>query len=55
MIKETIFKKSINFDNDLNKFDEKLSLNLKEKNILVIGGVKKDSKGILFTHSNMIK
>ena len=38
MIKETIIKKHINFDNDLNKFDEKLSLNIKGNNILVIGG-----------------
>ena len=38
MIKETIIKKHINFDNDLNKFDEKLSLNIKGDNILVIGG-----------------
>jgi FlaA1/EpsC-like NDP-sugar epimerase len=38
MIKETIIKKYINFDNDLNKFDEKLSLNIKGNNILVIGG-----------------
>ena len=38
MIKETIIKKHINFDNDLNKFDEKLSLNIRGNNILVIGG-----------------
>ena len=38
MIKETIIKKHINFDNDLNMFDEKLSLNIKGVNILVIGG-----------------
>ena len=38
MIKETIIKKHINFDNDLNNFDEKLSLNIKGNNILVIGG-----------------
>ena len=38
MIKHTIIKKRINFDNDLNKFDEKLSLNIKGNNILVIGG-----------------
>tara|TARA_B100000963_G_scaffold359796_1_gene388240 strand:+ start:24810 stop:25985 length:1176 start_codon:yes stop_codon:yes gene_type:complete len=38
MIKETIIKKYINFDNDLNKFDEKLSLNIKGNNILIIGG-----------------
>ena len=38
MIKETIIKKHINFDNDLNKFDEKLSLNIKGNNIFVIGG-----------------
>ena len=38
MIKETIIKKHINFDNDLNKFNEKLSLNIKGNNILVIGG-----------------
>jgi len=38
MIKETIIKKHINFDNDLNKFDEKLSWNIKGHNILVIGG-----------------
>ena len=38
MIKETVIKKHINFDNDLNKFDEKLSLNIKGNNILVIGG-----------------
>jgi FlaA1/EpsC-like NDP-sugar epimerase len=38
MIKETIIKKRINFDNDLNKFDEKLSMNIKGNNILVIGG-----------------
>ena len=38
MIKETIIKKHINFDNDLIKFDEKLSLNIKGNNILVIGG-----------------
>ena len=38
MIKDTIIKKYINFDNDLNKFDEKLSLNIKGNNILVIGG-----------------
>ena len=38
MIKETIIKKHINFDNDLNKFDEKLSLNINGNNILVIGG-----------------
>ncbi|MFT4643649.1 MAG: FlaA1/EpsC-like NDP-sugar epimerase [Planctomycetota bacterium] len=38
MIKETIIKKHINFDNDLNKFYEKLSLNIKANNILVIGG-----------------
>ena len=38
MIKESIIKKHINFDNDLNKFDKKLSLNIKGNNILVIGG-----------------
>jgi FlaA1/EpsC-like NDP-sugar epimerase len=38
MIKETIIKKHINFDNDLNKFDEKSSLHIKGNNILVIGG-----------------
>ena len=38
MIKETIIKKHINFEKDLNKFDEKLSLNIKGNNILVIGG-----------------
>jgi len=38
MIKETIIKKQINFDSDLNKFDEKLSFNIKQNNILVIGG-----------------
>ena len=38
MIKETIIKKYISFDNDLNKFDDKLSLNIKRNNILVIGG-----------------
>ncbi len=38
MIKETIIKKHINFDNDLNKFDDKLSLNIKRNNILIIGG-----------------
>ncbi|MDA9827712.1 polysaccharide biosynthesis protein [Flavobacteriaceae bacterium] len=38
MIKETIIKKHINFDNDLNKFDKKLSMNIKGNNILVIGG-----------------
>jgi FlaA1/EpsC-like NDP-sugar epimerase len=38
MIKETKIKNHINFDNDLNKFYEKLSLNIKGSNILVIGG-----------------
>ena len=38
MIKETIIKKHINFEKDLNKFDEKLSLNIKGNNILIIGG-----------------
>ena len=38
MIKETIIKKNINFENDLNKFNEKLSSNIKGNNILVIGG-----------------
>ena len=38
MIKETIIKKHINFYNELNKFDEKLSLNINGNNILVIGG-----------------
>ena len=38
MIKETLIKKYINFDNDLNKLDKKLSLNIKGNNILVIGG-----------------
>jgi FlaA1/EpsC-like NDP-sugar epimerase len=38
MIKETIIKKKINFDSDLNKFDKKLSFNIKQNNILVIGG-----------------
>ena len=38
MIKETIIKKHINFDNDQKKFDEKLSLSIKGNNILVIGG-----------------
>ena len=38
MIKETIIKKYINFDNDLNKFDEKLLFNIKGGDILVIGG-----------------
>jgi FlaA1/EpsC-like NDP-sugar epimerase len=37
MVKE-IIKKRINFDNDLNMFDEKLSLNIKDLSILVIGG-----------------
>jgi FlaA1/EpsC-like NDP-sugar epimerase len=38
MIKETIIKKHINFDDDLNKFDKKLSFNIKGNNILIIGG-----------------
>jgi FlaA1/EpsC-like NDP-sugar epimerase len=38
MIKETIIKKHINFDNDMKKFDKKLSLYIKSNNILVIGG-----------------
>tara|TARA_B100002051_G_C16733825_1_gene639894 strand:- start:692 stop:1867 length:1176 start_codon:yes stop_codon:yes gene_type:complete len=38
MIKETIIKKHINFNNDLNKFYEKLSWNIKGNSILVIGG-----------------
>ncbi|MDB4497579.1 polysaccharide biosynthesis protein [Flavobacteriaceae bacterium] len=38
MVKETIIKKHINFDDDLNKFDKKLSLNIKGINILIIGG-----------------
>ena len=38
MIKETIIKKHINFEKDLNKFDEKLTLNIKGNNILIIGG-----------------
>jgi FlaA1/EpsC-like NDP-sugar epimerase len=38
MIKESIIKKHINFDNDLNKFYKKLSLNIKGNNILIIGG-----------------
>ncbi len=38
MIKEAIIKKYINFDNDLNKFDDQLSLNIKRSNVLVIGG-----------------
>ena len=38
MINEKIIKKHINFDNDLNKFDKKLSLNIKGNYILVIGG-----------------
>jgi FlaA1/EpsC-like NDP-sugar epimerase len=38
MVKETIIKKHINFDDDLNKFDKKLSFNIKGNNILIIGG-----------------
>ena len=38
MIKQTIIKKQINFDSDLNKFDKELSFNIKQNNILVIGG-----------------
>ena len=38
MIKETIIKKLINFENDLNNFDKKLSFNIKGSKILVIGG-----------------
>ena len=38
MITESIIKKHINFDNDLNIFNKKLSLNIKGNNILVIGG-----------------
>ncbi len=38
MIKETIIKKHINFDNDLNKYKKKISSNIKGNNILVIGG-----------------
>lgn len=38
MITESIIKKHINFDNDLNIFNEKLSLNIKGNKILVIGG-----------------
>ena len=38
MITESIIKKHINFDNDLNIFNEKLSLNIRGNNILVIGG-----------------
>lgn len=38
MIKEKIIKKHISFDNDINNFDKKLSLNIRGNNILVIGG-----------------
>jgi FlaA1/EpsC-like NDP-sugar epimerase len=38
MITESIIKKHINFDNDLNIFNKKLSLNIRGNNILVIGG-----------------
>ncbi|MDA9325349.1 polysaccharide biosynthesis protein [Flavobacteriales bacterium] len=38
MIKKTKIQKHINFDNDLNIFIEKLSFNIKGRNILVIGG-----------------
>jgi FlaA1/EpsC-like NDP-sugar epimerase len=38
MIKETIIKKHINFNSDLNKFGEKLLLNIGVGNILIIGG-----------------
>jgi FlaA1/EpsC-like NDP-sugar epimerase len=38
MIKETIIKKHINFDNDIKKFDKKLSLCINGTNILIIGG-----------------
>ena len=38
MIRETIVKKHINFNNDLNKYHQKLLLKVNEQNILVIGG-----------------
>ena len=38
MIKETIIRKRINFDRDLKKFNNQLSLHIKNKKILVIGG-----------------
>ena len=38
MIKETIIKKHINFDTDLNNFRENLLSKIEGKNILVIGG-----------------
>ena len=38
MFTETIIKKNIDFDKDLNIFNAKISCKVKEKNILVIGG-----------------
>ena len=38
MIKETIIKKHINFDNDLKSFSDSLLSKIEKKNILVIGG-----------------
>ena len=38
MIKETIIRKRINFDNDLKKINNQLSLYIKNNKILVIGG-----------------